>query len=323
VTASLYRPYGKGALTPEMRPWTLNTNTLAIISRTARSALLEAMPARQLEEQRTLADRLGPLVVDELVPIFARVTDVLGGNLVLFDDGSGPIAVVMAPGDTARAISAMRAERDMSIIARAYTVDDETWARTRAVMGVDVADGAGVSLDCVLVIPGAHQLVDAGPAAQALLDRLTERAAAPVGDMRVCDTHGIAGCIECAVADPDDSLPGYREEVEWVTRRGGRSRREERARVRVTSEIEEGERVDVERLVHVVLERDPYRTYTPAWIAVDDPAERTALMAEGALRLYARQRRHEQPRPPAPESQSSLAKRAHEMVDRAAKARRP
>ena len=244
------------------RSLTIRTGALAMLCGcTAHAALADAdrpPPEARLED-------------GALVTLYAQPTDVGGGNYASLDDGSGPVDCYIPPSKMPQVIYAMRHRLPISLIAR-Y--------------------GADHALRAEYLENPPHELINVREA-QAILDRVEREAAAALGhdNLRVCEAHGISGCIECSVADPDDTLPGYREEVEWVTRRGGRARRTERARVRVTSDVD-GERVDVERTIEVTLERDPFRTPTPAWVSVDDPAERAALMAEASLRLYARNMRH-------------------------------
>lgn len=247
--------------TRTLHPLTLRTGALAV---------LVGMPAHPAlaDSERPPADAV--LRPGSLVTIYAQPTDINPGNLALLDDGSGPVDCYVDPTRLSAVIRAMRHREPVSIIAK-YNEDH--------------------SLQCQELIDppgGLISVADAGAIVERMVaKRIRDR------ELPRCDAHDVAGCIECSVPDPEDEMPGYREEVEWVTRRGGRARPEERARVQVSSDVD-GECAVVERLIHVTLERDAFRTRTPAWVPVDDPAERAALMAEAALRLYARTRRHDQ-----------------------------
>lgn len=268
----LYRDSDAGSNAENIIPLFLKTGALAIVLGQERHPSLadEDLPPASV----------GNLPDGHLVTLYAQPTDVLGGNRVLFDDGSGPAKLVVPPPDLVGVIAAMRGRRPVSLIARVSRPDspaDPNWWGEPALVAVHVD----------------HRLVGVIDirTAQQILDRERARKESPLGPE--CDAHGVAGCVECSVPDPEDTMPAFAEEVEWVTRAGSRrGRREERARVSIASNVD-GERVRVERLRFGSLRADPHGTMVAVWIVVEDDAERAALMAEAALRLYARQARHE------------------------------
>lgn len=280
----LYRDSDVGSNAENIIPLVVKTGALALVLGQ------EAHPSLPAEDLPPPS--VGHLPDGHLVTLYAQPTDVLGGNRVLFDDGSGPAKLVVPPPDLVGVIAAMRGHRPVSLIARMSRPDspiDPNWWGEPALVAVYVAPGVERARDDYRI----SGLISIGDA-QSILDRERDRKEPEP----VCDAHGVAGCIECSVADPEDTMPAYRESVEWVVRPGRAGRNphpEQRARVTTTSDVD-GERVVVERLVTGRCDT-AFGAIGPArdriWVEVEDPIVRGALMAEAALRLYARQARHE------------------------------
>lgn len=261
----------------------------------ALAMLLGEPPHASLDSTRHPPSWLAPLEVGELVTVLGQPTDVRSGNRVLLDDRSGPVEVVVTPEDLPGILRRMRGREPASLIARVISLTPGFMAD----VGL-VADG--VNLLCVHLErvgdPNNHRLIPAEKA-QTILDLKAKIEQDP--ELRPIEKDvlrrrmlAMAGEIIESAGDlePVTSSSPFAETIEFVTTAPDGAAQS----VRVTvCETDAGAPLYVEQLLTGKIDR-PGGMPVRVWVEVRDHPFRTFLMAESALRLYARRARREHSR---------------------------